>query len=182
MIYIVSGFHRSGTSLMMHLLKQAGAAVVYDEARDELFKGSNPDINPYYYEHPSYMLGQIVPIELEGKTVKVFGEHLSGLPDYEYRVIFMHRTLTARLKSAHLTINHPDVLQNLTKQMDLMVYAVNRFGALLVDYDQLIDDPVGQIHRVSQFMPGLGLFREDMERLAKEVRPELRHYRGDNDG
>ena len=50
MIYIVSGFMRSGTSMMMCCLEAGGLSVVYDQSREDHMQKEYPDGNPMFYE------------------------------------------------------------------------------------------------------------------------------------
>lgn len=89
-IYIVSGFPRSGTSMMMQMLKQGGLSLFTDNAR-----GSDEN-NPFgYFEH------QIVKkiahntewLKLaRDKAVKIVAPLVTQLPfNYRYKIIFMER-------------------------------------------------------------------------------------------
>ncbi len=98
MITVVSGLPRSGTSLLMQMLRAGGHAILCDEERP-------PDAhNPRGYfeyrkvrglERDSTWLA-----EAEGKAVKIVSPLLPRLPErYEYRVIFMRRDLEEVLGS-----------------------------------------------------------------------------------
>jgi sulfotransferase family protein len=98
MITIVTGLPRSGTSLMMQMLKAGGFPVLSDGER-------KPDTdNPKGYlewerikqlpKDPSLIA------EAEGKVVKVISQLILCLPpDHEYRIVFMQRPLPEVLKS-----------------------------------------------------------------------------------
>src|ERR1700730_8489910 len=92
MITIVSGLPRSGTSMMMQMLKAGGLPVLTDGVRrpDE----SNP--RGYLEWEPAKRL-HLIPeaiVVADGKAVKIVSVLLPFLPKHhEYRIIFMRRPL-----------------------------------------------------------------------------------------
>lgn len=98
MITIVSGLPRSGTSLMMQMLRAGGMPLLTDEERQ-------PDAdNPRGYcewEPVKFLPKRPEQIdEAEGKAVKVITQLLLALPDgRDYKVIFMERPLPEVLAS-----------------------------------------------------------------------------------
>lgn len=92
-VTVVSGWPRSGTSMMMQLLKAAGLPIYSDDQR------SADDHNSQgYFEHSSVLqIGQDNKwiSEARGNAVKVVLPLLRYLPATEnYQVIMMHRPLT----------------------------------------------------------------------------------------
>jgi len=100
MIYIVSGFMRSGTSMMMKALIAGGMDAAYSEARDERMNkrwGDLDEPNGYRpnreyfeldtsdYSDPSF------PLAYEGKLLKCLWGGLSRMKNCQARVIFMRR-------------------------------------------------------------------------------------------
>jgi len=92
MITIVSGLPRSGTSLVMQMLKAGGMAVLTDGVR-------KPDENnPLgYFEHEKVKLlmkenGWLN--EAEDKALKIIAQLLIYLPvNFEYKIIFVERDM-----------------------------------------------------------------------------------------
>ena len=90
MITIVTGLPRSGTSLMMQILKAGGMNILTDNIRQ-------PDINnpKGYYEYEkvkSLSSDNRWIYEAEGKAVKVIVQLINYLPlDRKYSVILMER-------------------------------------------------------------------------------------------
>jgi len=91
-ILVVSGLPRSGTSLMMQMVKAAGIPIVTDEQRQ-----ADADNPRGYYE-----IERIKKLkddsgwlaEAEGKAIKVISMLLYDLPPrHTYRVVFMLRKL-----------------------------------------------------------------------------------------
>lgn len=95
MIYIVSGFPRTGTSMMMNALAEGGLTPAYSIDREN-FLARNGDSqyqpNPKYLEirHSEYRkLG--FPLQYEGKLIKVMTWGLDGMSVGSYRIILMLR-------------------------------------------------------------------------------------------
>ena len=100
MIYLTSGFMRSGTSMMMEALEAGGLEAVYSGARDQRMndRWGEPDAtHPYvpnerYYEldNEDYRKPEF-PKPYEGKLIKCLWGGITRLPVGEYRVVFMRR-------------------------------------------------------------------------------------------
>lgn len=97
-IYIVSGLPRSGTSMMMRMIKAGGIEPFTDNIRIP------DDDNPKGY----YELERVKQLErdhtwlheVKGKVVKIISMLLYYLPSkYEYKVIFMQRNMDEILAS-----------------------------------------------------------------------------------
>lgn len=100
MIYIVSGFIRSGTSMMMRMLEAGGLPVAVNE-RVRPRDANNPH---GYYETFAFL--ELDPIGLanmdaiEGMAVKVLANALDRWPeDRQAKVIFMDRSMAERVRS-----------------------------------------------------------------------------------
>lgn len=92
-VIIVSGWPRSGTSMMMRMLKEAGLGVLADETR-----AADPHNPEGYYEHPAVLKtgeDQSWVVKARNKAVKVVLPLLRYLPPTEnYRVVVMRRPLS----------------------------------------------------------------------------------------
>ena len=104
MIYIVSGFMRSGTSMMMRVLEAGGLEVAKEDQRTREMNERWGDVagpnayvpNDDYYEMVvEPYLNPAFPQDFKYKLVKVIYGGLVKLPVYAggYRVIFMRRPL-----------------------------------------------------------------------------------------
>jgi len=96
MIYIVSGFFRSGTSLLMQSLEAGGLPIYYSRKRDRLNeehtdRSRRP--NPVsLYEPSGSDLAEIgFPRRHDGCAVKVLIMWLSSLAVHDYRVLMLYR-------------------------------------------------------------------------------------------
>ena len=103
MIYIVSGFFRSGTSMMMQALEAGGLPVYYSRARDE-FNERNTDAahrpNPVSLFEPSATDLDEPGFQRrhDGKAVKVLIGWPLAIHD-DYRVVVMRRDPGAIIES-----------------------------------------------------------------------------------
>jgi hypothetical protein len=98
MIYVVSGYMRSGTSMMMQCLQAGGMDVVKSLGRDKV----NDAHSDEHYRPNPYGLFEVAYREMEvpgwfkshdGKAVKVVAPWASVLEVHDYRVVFMRRDL-----------------------------------------------------------------------------------------
>jgi predicted AlkP superfamily phosphohydrolase/phosphomutase/tetratricopeptide (TPR) repeat protein len=102
-IVIVSGLPRSGTSMMMRMLKNAGLNLLVDEKR------TADDNNPHgYFEFQPVMNlandATWMPLA-EGKAVKVIAQLLPYLPaKHRYKIIFMNREISEVLISQQIML------------------------------------------------------------------------------
>ncbi|MBN1881254.1 MAG: sulfotransferase domain-containing protein [Deltaproteobacteria bacterium] len=179
-IIVVSGLPRSGTSLMMRMLKAGGVEIVTDDIRR-----ANIDNPKGYFE---YERVKTLPTdnswvkELSGRAVKVISFLLRHLPEgLEYRVIFMRRNLEEVLMSQNTMLVHrgkepgdddgemmSEFAEHLEKTFSL-IESRPEMKVLYVDYSSAIEDPEGCVIQVSEF-----LGREmDEAACRKAVDPEL---------
>jgi len=186
-IVIVSGLPRSGTSMMMKMLEAGGLPPLTDNLRSA--DGDNPK---GYFEFerakklPEGDLGWLP--EARGKVVKVISALLEHLPaEYEYRVLFMRRSMTEILASQRkMLINRaedPDKVseaemsrlfdRHLTK-VSAWLERQRNFQVLYVDYNELLRNPLPQLPRIQAFLQGI----VDPQQMAAVVDPELYHQRG----
>ena len=110
MIYIVSGYMRSGTSMMMEALEAGGMDVCYSDKRDNdmfaRFKDGPYLPNDKYYELQisDYLRDDFVE-RFDGKAIKVLAPFLHLLPVAEYNVLYMNRDTDHIFQSYAAAIN-----------------------------------------------------------------------------
>ena len=102
-IVVVSGLPRSGTSMMMRMLDNAGITPLTDKVRT----ADNNNPHGYYeYEPVKNMANNAkwMP-EAEGKAVKIIAQLLPFLPaKHRYKIIFMQREISEVLISQQLML------------------------------------------------------------------------------
>lgn len=112
MIYIVSGYMRSGTSMMMRALEAGGMTASFSRERDKMLEKRwgepdksntrySPNPNGYYELKSEDYTAVGFPFEYEGKLIKCLWGLITILPVGEYRVIFMRRP-TEEIRASHM--------------------------------------------------------------------------------
>ena len=151
MITIVSGLPRSGTSLMMQILNDAG----YDIFSDGVRLPDENNLKGYFeYERVKALAKDNSWMsEAEGKTIKIIAQLLQYVPDlYQYRIIYMERNMDEIINSqnkmlSRLNIIKPfntnDVLKNVysrqTENILKVMAAKPNVQLLKVSYNGLIE-------------------------------------------
>jgi len=96
MIYIVTGYMRSGTSMMMQALIAGGLDAAYDARREHM----NATYGDDYYQPNTggfYELSTLdykkdnFPLDYEGKLIKCLRGALWKIKPHEYKIVFMLR-------------------------------------------------------------------------------------------
>ena len=161
-IVVVSGLPRSGTSLMMQMLDQAGVPALTDEIR-------TPDTdNPRgYFEFErvkQIRQDQSWLPRARGKAVKMISSLLYDLPDSEtFRIVFMERDMDEVLESQErmlLRLGRPvlpkDQLRSSfaihLERLHAWLPWQDHLSILRVNYNQLIKAPGLELLRVARFL------------------------------
>ena len=187
-ITIVSGYPRSGTSLMMQLLEAGGLPVL----RDDNYRPADERNPRGYYEIAAAMslgaAGQTTDwvAGAQSKGVKVIAWQLRFLPpEFTYRVVFMRRRVAEVLASSG---KYPLLRQDspLTEREKMLSYKTEyvvyeawlmqqaHLPALFVNYNDLLDAPAAPVARIREFL-GLPL---DADRMIAAIDPALYRNRG----
>ncbi len=163
-INIVSGLPRSGTSMMMQMLKAGGMQIIHDNIR-------KPDIdNPGgYYEYEKVKTLKRNSSWLEetcGKVFKMVSMLLFNLPDdKKYRIVFMKRNMEEILdsqrkmlnrlgrKSANIEIDKMGTLYEVhLKKVDNWVKTKDHISILYINYNDIVVNPDWQLDILNKFM------------------------------
>ena len=164
MIVIVSGLPRSGTSMMMKMLKAGGLEILTDEIR------TADDDNPKGY----YEFERVKQLEqdtgwlpdAQGKAVKVITALLRHLPsDHRYKVIFMRRHMEEILASQRqMLINRGEptdrvddqklasMFRRHVAQTEAWLGEQSHLETLYVHYSAVLADPAAQAARINEFL------------------------------
>lgn len=179
MVTVVSGVPRSGTSLMMQMLRAGGMTVLTDGQRSA--DANNPrgyyevDLVKSLQQHPE------VVSQAEGKAVKIISSLLTYLPSqHNYAIIFMRRALEEVVRSQDRMLErlgrevsgvgreavvraferHLDEIDGwLTRQSNMKVFYVN--------YAYLLEDARREAPKISSFL-GEDLDIESMTRVVDQ--------------
>ncbi len=166
MITVVSGLPRSGTSLMMQMLRAGGLPPVADDQRPP--DASNPQ--GYYEDERVKRIrsDNAWLAEAHGRAVKVIAQLLPHVPEGpDYRVLFMERDLDEVLRSQGRMLEqqgrptaNPDVLRGAFRQqverVKAWIESRDSLSALYVPYADTVVHPLEQAERVAAFL-GLDL-------------------------
>lgn len=165
LITIVSGLPRSGTSMMMQMLRAGGMQVCADDSR-------TPDIdNPAGYLEDQRVKGlrtdrSWIP-EVRGQAIKVIAQLLPCLPeDQDYYVIFMRRDINEivrsqqamleRLGRSGARLTDPQLKTMFEQHIDAVMEwteARPRVRMLEIDYETTLRDTSIAVAAVRQFLP-----------------------------
>jgi hypothetical protein len=175
-IVVASGLPRSGTSLLMQMLKAGGLPVLTDGLRvaDE----DNP--RGYFEWEPAKRLPREPELirMAEGKAVKIVSSLLWALPPgYEYRVLYMERPLAEVAASQVAMIRRHGgaaplegealvrALAAHQQQVLALVRQIPGVALCTVRYHDVLADPFQQARRIANFL-GMPLDCEAMARQA----------------
>ena len=159
--YIVSGLERSGTSLMMQILRAGMVPIFFDESRKP------DDNNPKgYYELEggkiiNSLMNNTFPMSsCSGKFIKITAFGLTFLPPGCYKIIYMERDLDEVLDSMEKMAKIKDDERNITKESfrklnekmktDLQIREDVDF--LLINYNDILSNPKENINRIVKFL------------------------------
>ncbi|WP_300672595.1 hypothetical protein [Desulfoluna sp.] len=175
-VYIVSGYMRSGTSMMMKALQGAGLAARYNSRKDEVLgkKYGRGDYHPNpegffelgrgEFDDPGF------PGMFDGELIKVLHWRLKGLPVHRYRICFMTRD-PKEIEVSYLKMfqrRPPFVLQRYHELVEAVVRDVKARGdseILPVAHAEMLSDPAGVLTRLCQ----AGWPVTDIEKGAAQV-------------
>jgi predicted AlkP superfamily phosphohydrolase/phosphomutase/tetratricopeptide (TPR) repeat protein len=159
-ITIVSGLPRSGTSMMMQMLKAGGMDILTDNLRE------NDINNPKGYLEYEKVKGMANDVswmhEAVGKTVKIISHQLKFLPaNYNYKIIFMQRDIVEVLKSQQKMLGKsPDTFPTKLAET-FQIQQVRAISSILgepnmelltVNYSEIIANPEEECENINAFL------------------------------
>ena len=167
-IVVVSGLPRSGTSMMMRMLKAGGMSVVTDDIRT----ADEDNLRGYYEFERVKQLEQDrawLP-DAKGKVVKIISALLKHLPqEYAYRVIFMRRKMDEILASQKRMLvrrgeptdavgdaKMADLFRGHVKKVEVWLGGQSNIKVLYVSYNDVLEKPTQYAKRINRFL-GRGL-------------------------
>jgi hypothetical protein len=182
--YIVSGLERSGTSLLMQILRAGGAPCAFDTA-------SRPpdDNNPRgYFELEggkiiSRLRDGVFPLaDYRGQFIKITAYGMKFLPPGRYRVIYSERNIDEVLDSMEkmAKVKDPDREGTKAAFVKLNDMTKSQLGGradvklLLVHYNAVVRDPASEIRRIAEFIGAPGI---DEPAMAAAVDEKLHRNR-----
>ena len=170
MIYLVSGFMRTGTSMMMEALEAGGMDAVYDNSTNERFEmGSKEEIN-HAVRNPSMF---------DGKLLKCLGGGLPKMAAWNWKIIYMYRR-HAEIMASYRTLFPPEECGQLGPEKEYNIFTNYTIGQLSarkdvqfvgLDYHAVLGSPL-KVFRLLQ-EDGWPI---DAEKAAAVVDPDKCHH------
>ena len=190
-LILVSGLPRSGTSLMMQMLRAGGMTLMADGKRmpDE----DNPEGYWEWEEIRNLPKRPQILRQAAGKAVKVISALLPHLPpQHRYKIIFMRRPesevvrsqwkmLERRGKDPASEAAHLEETQaNHVRQILTRLASSTRVEVLEVDYHSVVSAPAPWIEKLTSFLGTTTLPTSTL--MAAAVKPELHRQRSEPQG
>jgi len=182
-IYIVSGLERSGTSLLMQILRTGGIPTSFSNSRpaDE----NNP--KGYYELEGGKIINRLMdgtfPLdEFKGKFIKITAYGLKFLPPGKYKIIYSERNIEEILDSMEKMIGKKDSNREKTRKtfMRLNNMIKNQIQdredieVLIINYNEIISNPKDNINKMLYF---LGVSGDILDKMVDVVDNRLYRQR-----
>jgi hypothetical protein len=181
MITVVSGLPRSGTSLMMQMLREGGIPVLTDDVRAP--DKNNPRGYLEYEKVKALKKDNAWVPEAEGKAIKVISHLIYELPtNLQYKVVFMVRNLDEVIASQSSMLDRMGregapvtnvelkrVFHRHLEQIREWLGRNKNFETLFIDHHDLMANPVREIERINAFFGG----KLDTQKMAAMIDPTL---------
>ncbi len=173
-VIVVSGLPRSGTSMMMKIMAEAGVPIVTDELR----RADTDNPNGYYeLETVKEMSAGKVDwlSNASGKAVKIISSLLEYVPPaYSYKIIFMEREIQEILASQRKMlerrneksdVDDAQIAAQFRKHLSLVKPWLARqpnMEVLYISYNSLMSNPEPSCRRVMDFIACESFYLERM--------------------
>jgi hypothetical protein len=174
MIYVVSGFKRSGTSMMMRVLQEIGIEPFYDRKREDFMVNEYVAENPYFFEVESKVFKGFREGEIpDGMAIKVLiYRGKIRVPKDICKIIIMKRkkesvmdSLKKYKRKKHFKFDARDYLKVDYEKIR------QKYNGIVIDYDTILENPVKELTRLKDFL-GIDF---DIAKISKVIDPSLRH-------
>ena len=162
-ITVVSGLPRSGTSMMMQMLRAGGLTCLTDELREADI--SNPKGYFEFEKVKGLRADNSWLPEAKGKVIKIISHFLACLPsELNYKIIFMERDLDEVLASQRkMLVNQGQGEENLSDERLGQIFAQQlrqvkkmladrQISTLFLGYKDVLEDPVEVSTQLQAFL------------------------------
>jgi hypothetical protein len=159
--YIISGLERSGTSMLMQILKSGDIPVAFDNKRPADYN----NLKGYYELEGGKIINKLMnktfPLDqYTGKFIKITAYGLQFLPPGKYKIVYSERNIEEILDSMEKMMGKKDEnrektkksfikLNNMTKQM---LREREDIDALFVNYNKTLINPKKNIQKIAEFL------------------------------
>jgi len=181
--YIVSGLERSGTSMLMQILRAGDLPIAFDESRP-----SDPHNPKGYYE---LLGGKIInklmegtfPFEkFKGQFIKITAYGMKFLPRGQYKIIYSERSIEEILDSMEKMAEINDANRDDTKAAFVKLNSMIKgqlqerddVNALFVNYNEILSAPKPTIQHIQEF---LQISPSTIDRMIKVIDHNLYRQR-----
>ncbi len=183
-LYVVSGFMRTGTSMMMRALEAGGLDAEYQQSREEMRERFaddhyDPNIGGLYelekkdYKKPNF------PRDYEGKLIKCLNQGVSRMRPMEngIRVVFMRRD-REEIRQSYLAFFDKNLRigRNFQDRMDMTVEMIKNRKDVLSCHEFWYRDVVKEPEKHFQELKDSG-WEIDVEKATKVVDPKYCRYK-----
>lgn len=176
-VTVVSGLPRSGTSMMMQILRAGGMEILTDQQRT-----ADEDNPKGYYELERVKKmkdGDVSWVkDANGKVIKVISALLEYLPqDQNFKIIFMHRKMDEILASQKQMLvrrgeatdkasdaTMADLFTRHLQKIETWLAAQKNMQVLYIQYDELLKTPQVHVETLVEFL-GLPLDAHAMQNV-----------------
>ncbi len=179
-VYIVSGYMRSGTSMMMKCINAGGIEAVYSNRKDTYLnekyarKKYKPNPEGFYELGPKEFDSKDFPRVYSGQLIKILHWRLEDLPVFNYRIIFMERD-PVEIEVSYLKMfqrRPPFVLEKydeLIKSIYMKLDARPDMDYISVQHRDMISKPIETLSMLKDKKWPI----TDIENAARAVNPNL---------
>lgn len=184
-VYVVAGYMRSGTSMMMKCLEAGGMRAAYSPGKDRTLDGRyarkdyRPNPGGFYELGPAAFRSPEFPKAYSRKLIKVPHWRLAGLPPFGYKILFMLRD-PQEIEVSYLRMfrrRPPFVIYKYQELVDRIFERMAARGDIEttpVHYREVICEPLTVFKRIRENNWPV----EDVEKAAAAVDPALYRSRG----
>ena len=181
--YIVSGLERSGTSLLMQILKAGDLEISFDDSR-------KPDENNpkgYYELEGGKIINKLMdgtfPLDrFKGKFIKITAYGLKFLPPGNYKIIYSERNIEEILDSMEKMArikdkNREETKESFVKLNDMIKDQITLredINVLLINYNNILFNPEIYIKKIADF---LDLPNSYLDKMINVIDPNLYRQR-----
>jgi hypothetical protein len=155
--YIVTGRHRTGTSMMMRCLDKASDLIAeYDQKQDEDMKRLHANGEVYHPNPNGYYLSkeEVNPQDIPGGLIKLSTRNLDWLKTQvgNYKVIWMLRDEQMRLQSWLKAFGYEErpEYQDIYQKNELDLLGRSDCKFTFVRYEDVVLDPAKEFTRIKE--------------------------------
>ena len=159
--YIVSGLERSGTSMMMQILRAGGLSTAFDDVR----KADENNLQGYFGLEGGKIINKLMektfPIEkYGGRFIKITAFGLTFLPQRRYKIIYMERNLDEVMdsmeKMAKITDENrkeiKESFKKLNEKVKRDIQSREDVDVLFFNYNEILEKPEENIKKICDFL------------------------------